>query len=408
MLRVVVLALLLTLGLIGSQVLPRLFGAAYANSENVISLLTMVSLAYIMIQVGREFDLEKSRLRQYGWDYVVAMTAAALPWLFVAGYFVLVMLPEGSWPAWRESLLTARFAAPTSAGVLFGMLSAAGLAETWVFKKARFLAIFDDLDTVLLMVLLKLLVIGLAWELFVVAGLVLALFWLAWSQLRRFRLPSTWPWVLAYGAGITAVSEGLRHGSAVVGSTVSIHMEVLLPAFVLGCVLAPERDRARIDLRAERNAAAIMCGGFMLLVGLNMPLVTASPDTGAAVVDSIAAAQPMPGWGVITVHVLAVTALANAGKLFPSLCYRREASWRERLALAIGLWPRGEVGAGVLVVSLDLGIGGPIVTVALLSLLLNLVLTGVFVWFVKSLTLGSSPWPPAQSPHVTPRKTPRR
>jgi hypothetical protein len=36
---------------------------------------------------------------------------------------------------------------------------------------------------------------------------------------------------------------------------------------------------------------------------------------------------------------------ANLGKMFPLLVYRQEASWRERLAISIGMWPRGEVGA---------------------------------------------------------------
>ena len=55
------------------------------------------------------------------------------------------------------------------------------------------------------------------------------------------------------------------------------------------------------------------------------------------------------------------------------------------LAVAVGMWPRGEVGAGILVLSLSYGIGGPIVTVAMLSLTLNLVLTGVFILIVKRL-----------------------
>lgn len=55
------------------------------------------------------------------------------------------------------------------------------------------------------------------------------------------------------------------------------------------------------------------------------------------------------------------------------------------VALAIGMWPRGEVGAGVLVVSISYGIGGPVVTVAALSLALNLVLTGCFIWIVRKL-----------------------
>ena len=90
----------------------------------------------------------------------------------------------------------------------------------------------------------------------------------------------------------------------------------------------------------------------------------------------------------LALHVLVVTVLSNLGKMFPALCYRREAHWRERLALAVGMWPRGEVGAGVLVISLSYGIGGPIVTVAMLSLALNLLLTGVFILIVKRLTRG--------------------
>ena len=93
-------------------------------------------------------------------------------------------------------------------------------------------------------------------------------------------------------------------------------------------------------------------------------------------------------WLELALHVLAVTVLSNLGKMFPALCYRREAHWRERLALAVGMWPRGEVGAGVLVISLSYGIGGPIVTVAMLSLALNLLLTGVFILIVKRLTRG--------------------
>ena len=58
------------------------------------------------------------------------------------------------------------------------------------------------------------------------------------------------------------------------------------------------------------------------------------------------------------------------------------------MAVAVGMWPRGEVGAGVLVLSLSYGIGGPVVTVAMLSLALNLMLTGVFILIVKRLIEG--------------------
>ena len=88
---------------------------------------------------------------------------------------------------------------------------------------------------------------------------------------------------------------------------------------------------------------------------------------------------------MIVVHVLFITLLANLGKMFPLFVYKKESTWRERLAICIGMWPRGEVGAGVLIISLSYGIGGLMVTVAMLSLALNLLLTGVFIVFVKKL-----------------------
>jgi len=45
----------------------------------------------------------------------------------------------------------------------------------------------------------------------------------------------------------------------------------------------------------------------------------------------------------------------------------------------------GLLTAGLLVVASSYGLGGPLVTVALLSLMLNLLLTGVFIILVKRL-----------------------
>ena len=99
----------------------------------------------------------------------------------------------------------------------------------------------------------------------------------------------------------------------------------------------------------------------------------------------------MPAWPVLVVHVVVVTVLSNLGKMFPALCYRRRASLRERLALAVSMWPRGEVGAGILVIGLAYGLGGPLVAVALLSLALNLLLTGAFILIVKRLLASNVP-----------------
>jgi len=384
--KVLLLSVLLMAGLVLSQVLPAWGGEWFHRFHIAVSVLTMLCLSFIMIHVGYEFELDRTRLQDYVVDFGVAAAAAGLPWLFCSFYFLLVMGPPGAWgnlQAWKESLLTGCFAAPTSAGILFSMLAAAGLSSTWLFAKARVLAIFDDLDTVLLLIPLKMLLVGVRWQLGVIIVVMALLVWAAWKYLHQIRLPHTWRWVFAYSGVIVALSELIYHASLKVDDVMPVHIEVLLPAFVLGCVLArpegvdPHADDAREGHQegpaseSEQRVAFLVSALFMVLVGLSLPLL--SGMVGSA------------GWGMILGHVLVITVLSNAGKLFPLLCYRREATLRERLALSIGMWPRGEVGAGVLILSLGYGITGASVAVATLSLALNLVATGLFIAAVKKL-----------------------
>jgi Kef-type K+ transport system membrane component KefB len=390
--KVLIYSILLVAGLFISQYMGELGQGFYKTSSEIIRLLTVFCLGFIMIHVGYEFEIDRSRLKSYAVDYGVAATAAAFPWIFSALYFVFILTPPeawGSFDTWKESLLASRFAAPTSAGILFSMLAAAGLSVTWVFKKLRVLAIFDDLDTVLLMIPLKMLIVGLKWQLGVVVIIMFGLLWLAWRFLHKIKLPITWPWVMAYSAGLTMMTEIIYLTSKLLDEVVSVHIEILLPAFVLGCILArpeghdPHSDDKRNghqegpEAPNEQKVATVVSGVFMLLVGLTMPPIAqvlgSQPDGGSF------------GWGTIAVHVIFITLLANLGKMFPLFVYKKESTWRERLAICIGMWPRGEVGAGVLIISLSYGIGGIMLTVAMLSLALNLLLTGLFIVFVKKL-----------------------
>lgn len=380
--KVLLYSALLIAGLIGSQALPAIAPGVAAALATPIKLATMFCLAFIMIHVGWEFDIDKTNPRKYAWDYVVAATAAAFPWIFVAGYFIFVMSPSDVWgtfDAWKQSLLVSRFSAPTSAGVLFSMLAAAGLASTWVFKKARVLAIFDDLDTILLMIPLKIMIVGFKPQLAGVVVVIAVLLWLAWAYLHRWKAPTGWKWMFGYAAALTLVCEAVYLASVMIDEVAPVHLEVLLPAFVLGCVLArPAGEHAHDP--AEEKASTGVTAAFMVLVGLSMPAISTGASSASTVVGGA-----WPGWGMIAVHVFAVTVLANLGKMFCVFCYRNEATFRERLAVSVGMFPRGEVGAGILVVSLSYGIGGPAVTVAMLSLALNLLCTGLFIAVVKKL-----------------------
>jgi Kef-type K+ transport system membrane component KefB len=382
------------------------------SGQVIIGLLSMFALSFLMIHVGYEFEIDKSRPSQYAWDYIVAATAAAFPWVLCSLYFIFVMAPPEMWSSldlWKESLLQSRFASPTSAGVLFSMMAAAGLAATWVFQKARVLAIFDDLDTILFMIPLKMLLVGFRWQLIVVVFFISIFLVLAWRYMHRLRVPVTWPYVMGYALGITALCQAIHFVSCMIDHRVPIHLEVLLPAFVLGCMLARpkgvdvhahdavEGHEEGPDEEQEQFVSTIMSGAFMVLVGLSMPLIVvggalpANHFTYAGVADEVVAQKyAFPGWGMIIVHVLAITLLANLGKMFPLLCYRKEATMRERLALCFAMFPRGEVGGGVLVISIAYGIGGPALTVASLSLALNLLGTGLFILVVKRLLAAQS------------------
>lgn len=363
--RVLIYSVLLIAGM-GLSQLP----STQASSQ-LLSALTMIFLAYIMIEVGMEFDIDKSRLHQYAVDYLVAMGAAAIPWLFAAGYF---------W--WffglgvNEALLVGRFASPTSAGILFTLLAAAGLSATWVYRKARLLAIFDDLDTVLLMIPLKMLLLGFVPKLLVLAVVILGLLAAAYFCIHWLHVPTNNAWVAVYAIAVWTAAYLFDY-------ITELHLEVLLPAFALGCIIKSDHLHGSVEFspkgppprqpepRWERILDRSIKGGFMLLAGMSLPPVR---FTGM-------------GLGAIAMHVLLITVLSNAGKCAPLAAYRKEATLRQRLGLSLAMFPRGEVGIGVLLVSLDLfrqkgahtqGIQESI-ALAGLSLALNLALTGLFI-----------------------------
>ena len=164
------------------------------------------------------------------------------------------------------------------------MLAAAGLGATWLFHKARVLAIFDDLDTVLLMIPLKMLMVGLAWQLGLIVVVMTVMITTAYVLLHRVRIPVTWPWVLSYAVGIAAISELVYKSSKLIDESVPIHIEVLLPAFVLGSIMAypgrgasggvDESDaHSDIETPAERRVSTIVAALFMVRVGLSMPKI---------------------------------------------------------------------------------------------------------------------------------------
>ncbi|MEG2365289.1 MAG: sodium:proton antiporter [Alistipes sp.] len=386
--KVLSFSLFLMLGLVASQLLPGLLGSDYAAFKFGSDTLLYICLAFIMINVGREFEIDKTRWKSYTQDYFIAMASAALPWILIALYYVFVLLPPEYWgssAAWKENLLLSRFAAPTSAGILFTMLAAMHLSKSWIYKKIQVLAIFDDLDTILLMIPLQIMMIGLRWQMIAVITIVVLLLIVGWRKLSTYDIRQDWRAILGYAVVVFGLTQTLYMWSKhLYGADGGIHIEVLLPAFVVGMIM----KHKSIDTPAERRASTGVSFLFMFLVGVSMPLITStlSPDTGTDA--CVTASQPMMPWSILALHVLAVSFLSNLGKLMPMFFYH-DRLLSERLALSIGMFTRGEVGAGVIFIALSYQLGGPALIISTLTLVLNLILTGGFVVLVKKLALRS-------------------
>ena len=375
-------------GLVLSQILPMFMGEAYGELKHMVEVMLGICLAFIMINVGREFEIDKSNVRVYVKDYLVAMLAAALPWIFIAVYYIFMLMPQEWWgmgETWKETLLLTRFAAPTSAGILFSMLAAMQLQKSWIYQKAQTLAIFDDLDTIILMVPLQVAMIGeLNWQMMAMLVAIFGMFFVGWKYMSRLEIQQNWYAIFTYAVLVYGATYLIytvtKH---FFGAQGAIHIEVLLPAFIFGMII----KNRHVEGVGEETVSTLVSVVFMLLVGMSMPLIDVSGSAPAAIEsDSLIATIPMMSGWQIALHVLAVTLLSNLGKLAPMLFYR-DRSLTERLALSVGMFARGEVGAGVIFIALGYNIGGPVLLISVLALVLNLVLTIGFVYWVKHLAI---------------------
>lgn len=385
--KVLSFSVFLLVGLAVSQVLPFIAGDATRSVKVVTDIFLYICLAFIMINVGREFEIDKSRWKSYALDYFVAMVAAAMPWLLIALYYIFVLFPSTQWGSgdlWKETLLISRFAAPTSAGILFTMLAALKLKSSWMYKKIQVLAIFDDLDTILLMIPLQVFMIGMKWQMAVILTVVIFLLVFGWKQMGRYGMRQDWKAILGYSVIVIVFTQGIYHISEYfLGPHEGIHIEVLLPAFVLGMVMKPQH----IESRTEEKVSTAISYFFMFLVGVSMPqFIGLDMNSQPTNPDSVTASLPMMSWGMIAVHVVVVSLLSNIGKLMP-LAFYRDRKFSERLALSIGMFTRGEVGAGVIFIAISYNLGGPLLLISVLTIVLNLILTGGFVMLVKKLAL---------------------
>merc|ERR1740138_1639280 len=244
------------------------------------------------------------------------------------------------------------------------------------------------------MVPLKAIYVGLKWELSLDLIFVAILIVLMWVFLHRVKMPASWPYIVVYAASVACFCElvhFLTHSDATDPEDLAdtVHLEELLPAFTVGCMIdfehhEHERERAKerrqlyelenvkengskaevapkkmLEDRISPDTVKLCISAvFMVLVGFSMPpLFNDKHDTDDH--RRLGSSSPKMPAGQIVGHVVACTILMNLGKLFPATCYRKEVNLRTRIAFAVGMMPRGEVCAGIIVNALALGIEGP-------------------------------------------------
>jgi len=160
----------------------------------------------------------------------------------------------------------------------------------------------------------------------------------------------------------------------------------------------PLTAQSEVESVWEERVLTIISMVFMVLVGLSMPALfgdNAADDAGGShsstsCSDSASiSSETNGGTGIsadaVVGHVLVVSILMVLGKMFPIFCYRDETGLKNRLALCLGMCPRGEVGASIIVIALELNVDGPALIVSMIALAANLVLTGGFIGAVKIL-----------------------
>jgi len=399
--KILVYSFLMCVGLAISQFIPQ---AEDDEFGFYVRLPAGIALSYIIVHVGLDFEIVKWRLPTYALDFFVATSAALVPLLVVFGYLKYVCGSHSLPHAWyveeplgtSQGLLLSVFSAPTSAGMLISMMEAADLKHTWVFKKASMLAILDDIDSLVFIAFMRILAIGgsqIDLRHFGPVIVTVGLLTIAWFNIHKFVIPHSWPWVLMYafilGTGFWII-EGLTREFP--HCNFIFVVAVLIPSFTLGCVTYdPKMETSQsykhieielteefierqeyIDSHAPCMETFMGCA-FMFFVGLSMP--------------SLNSLGSMSHSAVIF-HVVAINILMLLGKLIICFFYSNETSKTQRIALGLAMCPRGEIGASVIIITIQTlkgKIDDAYLGVVVLSVIMNLVTSCGLIVYVKKL-----------------------
>merc|ERR1712139_719323 len=93
--------------------------------------------------------------------------------------------------------------------------------------------------------------VGFKWELLVTVGIMILLLAVAWRKLHALKLPHSCWWTLGYALAVAIFCKALHYVTHHYIDMKPIHIEVLLPAFVVGCII--DTPCARAELAYQRR-----------------------------------------------------------------------------------------------------------------------------------------------------------
>lgn len=322
--------------------------------EEVLHLLSEIGVLILLFEIGLESDLDD--LLKVGWQSMLVGTVGiAVP--FVLGYFLMTLIGyEGIRAVFIGATLTA-----TSIGITARVLADLGKLETAAARVIIGAAVIDDiLGLVILSVVQGLAATGEVSLLGVGKTTVLAIGFLAVAIVAG---QIAAPWLLRavraidIRGGLLLASVSLAMLFAVLADRVG--SATIIGAFAAGLVLAKTEDRHPIE-KEVKPLADFFVPIFFVTIGAAVNVGVFNPFDPAR-------------RGALAIAGLLILA-AIAGKLASGLVVKPTEP-RQRLAVGVGMVPRGEVG----LVFAGVGLSAGVVTQEMYAAVVAMVIVTTFL-----------------------------
>ncbi|GAB1359471.1 hypothetical protein MASR1M31_12550 [Porphyromonadaceae bacterium] len=141
-------------GLLVSQFLPGMVGEKIDSIKAFTNVLLYICLGFIMINVGREFEMDKSKWKSYAEDYFIAMAYSSNAMDYDRPFITFLCYSLQSCGLigrlGKRISIAKSFCSPYFSRDSFHNAGGDGLKSSWIYKKIQVsFRDIHDLDTIL-------------------------------------------------------------------------------------------------------------------------------------------------------------------------------------------------------------------------------------------------------------------